>query len=198
MKRCQSSRASTDFIDAPVETVDMVPQGIDSCPSRIRDFGYLANGGRIVLFLPVGHALDPVASGVDFTGGDFHLAGLDTVLVQGHLVAAADGHLVEGYVLLGGNLDGTVVIGQLDVVAAGEVLHVTGLDLLHRLAVNLAFPAAVGSRLHLFVQLVQRTDHGILVLVPDVIADLGNLTQIRSLGHIVMVMSFTWSGCIES
>ena len=127
-----------------------------------------------------------VAAGVDFTAGYFDLASLDTVFVQGHLtVPAADSHLVKGYVLLGGNLDGTVVVRQFDIVAAGEVLDVAGLNLLHRLAINLAFPAAVGRILHLFIQVVQGIHHIVVFLVPDIFADLGYISQIRSLGNVV-------------
>lgn len=127
-----------------------------------------------------------VAAGVDFTAGYFDLPSLDTVFVQGHLtVPAADSHLVKGYVLLGGNLDGTVVVRQFDIVAAGEVLDVAGLNLLHRLAINLAFPAAVGRILHLFIQVVQGIHHIVVFLVPDIFADLGYSSQIRSLGNVV-------------
>ena len=154
--------------------------------------GYLAHGGRIVLFLPIGHALNPVASGVDFTGGDFHLAGLETVFVQGHLaVAAADGHLVEGYVLLGGDLDGTVVVGQLDVVAAFEVLEVLLIfwcDCLYVYPINFTRPAGLHiSRifLNLFIQVVQGIDDIVVLLVPDVLIDVGYVTEVCGFGHVV-------------
>ena len=76
MECCQGSRTGTDLIDASVETVDVIPQGIDSRPGGIGYFVYLSihliyfsiylpNGRRIVLFRAVSHVLDAVAAGVD-------------------------------------------------------------------------------------------------------------------------------------
>ena len=74
MESCQSGCPGAHPVDPVVHPVQMVPQFIDGLSGRSGHLRQLAHGGRIVFFLPIGHALDPVAPSVDSLAGDFHLA----------------------------------------------------------------------------------------------------------------------------